>query len=119
MNRSAVCLVVAVAWIAACPRADPPEPCSEAWTRWVEERVPTGDGRGHGPDVGSEEWKSVVEFKLGIRGAPDVPERESDAWCRHVDEIVRARSRPGAGRRPGTAGAAAVAWRVRAGDAAP
>jgi uncharacterized protein len=65
--------------------------CSNAWYRSIEEKVPTGDGRGHGPDVGSDEWKSVVEFKLGIRGQPDVPRRDSQAWCRHIDQIVRNR----------------------------
>lgn len=65
--------------------------CSNAWYRSIEEKVPTGDGRGHGPDLGSDEWKSVVEFKLGIRGQPDVPRRDSQAWCRHIDQIVRNR----------------------------
>lgn len=62
--------------------------CSEAWYETVEAEVPTGDGHGHGPDVGSEEWKSVVEFKLGIRGQPDVPARDSDTWCRHIDQVI-------------------------------
>ena len=64
--------------------------CTEAWYRSIEEKVPTGDGRGHGPDVGSDEWKAVVEFKTGIRGRPDVPRRDSNAWCRHIDQIVQA-----------------------------
>ena len=50
--------------------------------------MPTGDGRGHGPDVGSDEWKSVVEFKLGIRGKSDLPGRDSEAWCRLIDQLV-------------------------------
>jgi uncharacterized protein YecT (DUF1311 family) len=33
---------------------------------------------------------SVVEFKLGIRGKTDLPRRNSEAWCRHIDQIVRA-----------------------------
>lgn len=65
--------------------------CSDAWYRSIEKKVPTGDGQGHGPDLGSDEWKSVVEFKLGIRGQPDVPGRDSQAWCRHIDQIVRSR----------------------------
>ncbi|MDS4022533.1 MAG: MliC family protein [Candidatus Competibacter sp.] len=65
--------------------------CSDTWYRSIEEKVSTGDGRGHGPDVGSDEWKSVVEFRLGIRGQPDVPTRDSQAWCRHIDQIVRNR----------------------------
>ncbi len=62
-----------------------PAPCTEAWTWLVEARVPTGDGLGHGPDTGSVEWQSVVEFKLGIRDDPGVPPRDSHAWCRYVD----------------------------------
>ncbi len=63
-------------------------PCSEDWNRQVDERVVTGDGAGHGPDFGSDEWKSVVEFKLGIRGNADVPARESDDWCEHIHGLV-------------------------------
>lgn len=64
--------------------------CSDAWYRSIEEKVPTGDGHGHGPDVGLDEWKSVVEFKLGIRGKPGVPKRDSETWCRHIDGLVKA-----------------------------
>lgn len=63
--------------------------CSDSWYRLIEEKVPTGDGQWHGPDIGSDEWKSVVEFKLGIRDKPDVPRRDSEVWCRHIDQIVR------------------------------
>ena len=28
-------------------------PCSEAWFNHVEQRINTGDGYGHGPDIGS------------------------------------------------------------------
>jgi hypothetical protein len=65
--------------------------CSDAWYRSIEAKVPTGDGQGHGPDVGSDEWKSVVEFKLGIRGRPGLPSRDSQGWCSHIDGIVRER----------------------------
>lgn len=50
------------------------------------------DGKGHGPDVGADEWKSVIEFKLGIRGDPNLPDRDSEAWCRQIDQIVRERA---------------------------
>ena len=60
--------------------------CSDAWFRSIEEKVPTGDGQGHGPDLGSDEWKSEVEFKLGIRDKPNVPGRDSQVWCRHIDQ---------------------------------
>lgn len=68
--------------------ADAP-PCSEAWRSMVEEILPTGDGQGHGPDVGSEEWQSVMEFKLGIRGKTEVPALGTDDWCRHIDSVLR------------------------------
>lgn len=89
----AVALVAVSATIMACRRSEssmqPPAVCSGSWYRMIEEKVPTGDGQGHGPDVGSDEWRSVVEFKLGMRGEADVPRRDSAAWCLHIDEIVR------------------------------
>ena len=65
-----------------------PEICSTGWEMQVEEQLNTGDASGHGPDVGSEEWKSVVEFKLGIRGSTAIPDRASIEWCRHIDSIL-------------------------------
>jgi hypothetical protein len=76
--------------VAGC--SDPPEtlqrlePCTQSWYALVESSWPTGDGMGHGPDPGSEEWRSVVEFKLGIRDQPGVPDRNSQAWCEFIDE---------------------------------
>ena len=64
------------------------QPCSPAWYKAVEQRISTGDGRGHGPDLGSEEWRSVIEFRLGIRGSPSVPERMSSEWCHYIDRKV-------------------------------
>ena len=54
-------------------------PCTDSWYQSIEEKVSTSDGQGHGPDVGSDEWKSVIEFKLGIRGKPDVPDIKTQA----------------------------------------
>ena len=68
-----------------------PEPCSDDWMMWVEDAVTTGDNQGHGPDVGSDEWKSVVEFRLGMRGDTAVPRRDSVAWCRYVDRAIKDR----------------------------
>lgn len=93
MNRCVIsCLVIAAAPFTACQRDEPPSQtsvCSEAWYRMIDEKVQTGDGQGHGPDLGSDEWKSAVEFKLGIRGDPDLPRRDTEAWCRHIDRLVR------------------------------
>jgi uncharacterized protein len=81
--------------------------CSESWYRSIEQHMPTGDGQGHGPDVGSAEWKSVIEFKLGIRDKPNLPSRASEAWCRHVDQLVRQSRTPSrSGADPGSAAAA-------------
>lgn len=62
--------------------------CSPGWYREIEKKVPTGDAQAHGPDIGSDEWKSVVEFKLGVRGRPDVPKRGSEEWCRYIDGLI-------------------------------
>ena len=62
--------------------------CTQQWFKSIEAAVPTGDGRGHGPDLGSEEWQSVVEFKLGIRDKTATPERNTAAWCGYVDTLV-------------------------------
>ncbi len=64
--------------------------CSDQWYRFIEQQVPTGDNQGHGPDIESDEWMSVVEFKLGIRDKSDLPDRGSEVWCRYIDQIVRA-----------------------------
>lgn len=65
-----------------------PEPCSSEWYPWVESVISSGDGRGHGPDTGSAEWQSVIEFKLGIRDQADIPPRSSKAWCDFIDQRI-------------------------------
>ncbi len=69
--------------------ADPGTPCSDEWNRYVDQKIISGDGQGHGPDLGSNEWKGVVEFKLGIRDQAGLPARDSDDWCRLIDQLVR------------------------------
>jgi hypothetical protein len=71
--------------------AEPAAPCSEAWYQYVETELVSGDGQGHGPDLGSDEWKGVIEFKLGIRGQAGLPARASDDWCQYIDGLLRAR----------------------------
>ena len=61
--------------------------CSTEWYSLVEKQILTGDGKGHGPDPGSTEWRSVVEFKLGIRNDPRVPPLDTDQWCDYIDRI--------------------------------
>jgi len=63
--------------------------CTDSWERFIEDNVSTGDRMGHGPDLGSDEWKSVVEFKLGIRGDSNTPQRDTEAWCAYIDKLLR------------------------------
>ena len=65
--------------------------CTMEWYQFVEQKLVSGDGQGHGPDLGSDEWKSVVEFRLEIRGQADLPDRNSEQWCQLIDGLVRER----------------------------
>lgn len=69
--------------------ADEPELCAPGWAGEIDTAVSSSDGAGHGPDIGSGEWQSVIEFRLGVRGDPAVPERGSQAWCQFIDERVK------------------------------
>ena len=62
--------------------------CIYPWYQSVDKRFHTTDGQGHGPDIGSDEWKSVIEFKLGVRDGANVPERSSDQWCQYIDQHI-------------------------------
>lgn len=62
--------------------------CSQQWFRSIDAVVTTGDGQGHGPDIGSDEWQSVIEFKLGIRDKIGTPERNTAQWCIYIDKLV-------------------------------
>ncbi len=64
------------------------QPCSTGWVEAVESKIASGDGQDHGPDPGSEEWQSVVEFRLGIRGSPELPDRASSDWCLYIDRLL-------------------------------
>lgn len=94
---SCLLIVLLAAALSACTRtmsasntaSEPDGLCSPAWYASIESRVATGDGQGHGPDLGSDEWKSVVEFRLGIRDTPGVPPRNSQDWCGYIDRLVR------------------------------
>ena len=62
--------------------------CTSDWYRLVEDRISTGDDQGHGPDLGSLEWRSVVEFKLGLRDDLTLPPVESDRWCTYINKHI-------------------------------
>ena len=40
----------------------------DQWARGVAARFPVGDAQVHGPDLGSAEWRTAVEEKIGGRG---------------------------------------------------
>ena len=87
-----LCVASLLLLLTACtqqsPEAETALPCTAAWYQAVESSISSGDGMGHGPDIGSEEWKSVIEFKLGVRDNPDVPDRNSSEWCRFIDDLL-------------------------------
>ena len=64
----------------------------------------THDGEFHGPDVGSEEWMGVVEFRLGLRDDPELAARGGEDWCGEIDRRLRERgpSYPCEGIEPGS-----------------
>ncbi|WP_285415888.1 hypothetical protein [Pseudomonas sp. efr-133-TYG-5] len=64
--------------------------CSAAWYESIEQQLTTADTQGHGPDLGSDEWKSVIEFKLGVRDKAEVPQRNSEQWCQYIKQKVDA-----------------------------
>ncbi len=92
MNKWIAILAVCMA-LSSGARAgsEPMATCTMQWYQFVEQQLVSGDGQGHGPDLGSHEWKSVVEFRLEIRGQADLPDRNSDEWCQLIDQLVRQR----------------------------
>jgi hypothetical protein len=87
----AIFVVLAAINVGANAGVEPALPCTDEWNQFVDKKLISGDGKGHGPDLGSEEWKGVIEFKLGIRDQVDLPNRDSDDWCQLIDQLVRAR----------------------------
>ena len=61
-------------------------PCSSGWYYQVEKKITTGDSQGHGPAPGSLEWRSVIEYQLGIINSPEVPPLETEQWCIYIHE---------------------------------
>jgi len=64
--------------------------CSASTYQTIEARVPVEDDEGHGPDVGSTEWKHAIEAKLRRQHEPQFPPMDSDAWCQRVYDLVLA-----------------------------
>ena len=87
-SRLLILLLLAAVSLPAAAGAEAPIPCTAQWYQWVEHKLVSGDGQGHGPDIGSDEWKSVIEFKLGIRGQSQLPDRDSEDWCQLIDAML-------------------------------
>lgn len=84
-----VLLAITIAMLSlACSEQQNEPDCSSDWQRYVDDVVTTADGLGHGPDIGSDEWRSVVEFKLGVRGQPGIPDRASPLWCAFIQNLI-------------------------------
>lgn len=64
-------LLLAGICVGVTSASESPALCTAQWYRFVEQVLVSGDGQGHGPDLGSDEWKGVIEFKLGIRDQTD------------------------------------------------
>jgi hypothetical protein len=93
MNRCAACfcLLLLLSGCSGNTQSESQAPdniCTQQWFKTIQAAVSTGDGHGHGPDIGSDEWQSAVELKLGIRDNMDTPERNTMAWCVHIDKLV-------------------------------
>lgn len=88
LPRLTLTVALLLAGCAAKPPPPSPAPCSTDWYKVMESQLTTGDNQGHGPDPGSIEWRSVIEFKLGIRGDTDTPDRRSPEWCTFIDAYV-------------------------------
>jgi len=89
--RHQIPIFLVLALLSACAGSTDLKPCSPEWFQFVDKALVSGDGQGHGPDLGSEEWRSVIEFKLGIRGQADLPSRDSEDWCQLIDRLVKER----------------------------
>lgn len=63
-------------------------PCSAERYAAIEAAIQSGDGMGHGPDIGSGEWKSVVEFKLGLRDKEATPSADATEWCDFIEQYI-------------------------------
>ncbi|WP_286232836.1 MliC family protein [Thalassotalea sediminis] len=66
--------------------------CSATNYQLIADKVQSDDDLGHGPDIASDEWKSVIEYKLGIRDKPTTPEHTSQQWCSYILDIIEKKS---------------------------
>lgn len=81
-------LIVCVLLLGACAaNQNRPEVGSFEWFQLVEQKYPSSDGHGHGPDYGSQEWCEVIYFKMhGERSKQTVA--CDKAWFEEVDRQI-------------------------------
>lgn len=89
-------ITLAIVLISACTQrvhnvTEPVSSCDMARYQEFDAQLQSGDGMGHGPDIGSDEWKSVIEFLLGLRGAEGLPSHHSPKWCDAIQHAIDAR----------------------------
>lgn len=84
-------ILLAFSLIAACgqsPTVKGATPCSAERYASIDSAIQSADGMGHGPDIGSGEWKSVVVFKLGLQDNKAVPSPDAAEWCDFIDQHI-------------------------------
>lgn len=62
---------------------------SAPWFAWVDQTLNINDGKGHGPDPGSNEWNQAVQKSLGEEAPQTQP--GSPEWQQSVDALLRTR----------------------------
>lgn len=81
--------------LAACTEKPTPNTstviCDQNSFQVLEQLIGTGDGEGHGPDVGSHEWQSVIEFRLQLRGDKNLPAHDHPDWCAYILQAAHER----------------------------
>lgn len=102
-----VCVPVLLGCVPHAVVDEPQALCGQAVYDAIERRVGTQDGQGHGPDIGTLEWRSTVEFRLGLRDDPAVPALDSDQWCVFIQGFLTARTEVTAAGQSSAAGDAA------------
>lgn len=91
MLSGAIVVLLASCTSPGKPPGQPESSCDMARFEDIDAQLQSGDGMGHGPDIGSDEWKSVIEFLLGLRGAEGLPSHHSPKWCDAIQQAIDAR----------------------------
>lgn len=63
--------------------------CDQNSFHVLEQLIGSSDGAGHGPDVGSHEWQSTIEFRLQLRGDKNKPAHDHPEWCAYMLKTAR------------------------------